>query len=144
MHDESERAALNHLIETCRDAERGFRHIAEHTADSAVKTVLLDIASQHARFAAALLPPAQRLGGASTSDGTTAGALHRTWVDLRSALIRSDPNDAVHDAEWSEHVSLGAYEHALHGMLPPTTRDLVEAQYAELQKTAARLRDLEG
>ena len=30
MADRSERAVLNHLIETCKDAERGFRHVAEH------------------------------------------------------------------------------------------------------------------
>jgi len=29
MTDRTERAVLNHLIETCKDAERGFRHVAE-------------------------------------------------------------------------------------------------------------------
>ena len=58
MTDRSERAVLNHLIETCKDAERGFRHVAEHATDPAVKSLFLDIASQRARFAADLLPHA--------------------------------------------------------------------------------------
>ncbi len=144
MTDRSERAVLNHLIETCKDAERGFRHVAEHAADPAVKSLFLDIASQRAKFAADLLPHAQRLGGANAHEGTTAGALHCTWIDLRSAISRGEPIAAVHEAERGEHFSRGVYQNALDGLLPPTARELVENQYAELWKTAVRLRELEA
>jgi uncharacterized protein (TIGR02284 family) len=144
MTDRTERAVLNHLIETCKDAERGFRHVAGHATDPVLKGFFLDIASQRAQFAADLLPHAQRLGGAAAHDGTTAGALHRTWIDLRSAISRGDPVAAIHEAERGEHFSRGVYQEALDGMLPPITRQLVEAQYAELHKTADRLRELEA
>jgi hypothetical protein len=36
------------------------------------------------------------------------------------------------------------YKDALEGMLPPTVRDVVESQYAEVQKTGDRLRSLDG
>ena len=144
MTDRSERAVLNHLIETCKDAERGFRHVAEHATDPALKALFLDIASQRARFAADLLPHAQRLGGANAHDGTAVGTLHRTWIDLRSAISRGDPVAAIHEAERGEHFSRGVYRNALDGMLPPTARELVEAQYAELYRTADRLRELEA
>jgi uncharacterized protein (TIGR02284 family) len=144
MTDRSERAVLNHLIETCKDAERGFRHVAEHASDPALKSLFLDIASQRARFAADLLPHAQRLGGANAHEGTNAGVLHRTWIDLRSAISRGDPVAAIHEAERGEHFSRGVYKNALDGILPPTARELVENQYAELQKTAEHLRQLEA
>ena len=144
MTDRSERAVLNHLIETCKDAERGFSHIAEQTTNPTMKSLFLDLASQRARFAADLLPHAQRLGGASTHEGTTAGTLHRTWMDLRSAISRGDPVAAIHEAERGEHFSRGVYEDALGGILPPTARELVENQYAELRKTAERLRELDA
>ena len=143
MTDRSERAVLNHLIETCKDAERGFRHVAEHATDPAVKSLFLDIASQRARFAADLLPYAQRLGGAAAHEGTAAGALHRTWIDLRSAIFRNDSRAIVHEAERGETFSRGVFENALEGILPPTAREVVEAQYAELRKTAERLHELE-
>ena len=143
MTDRSERAVLNHLIETCKDAERGFRHVAEYATDPAVKSLFLDIASQRAKFAADLLPHAQRLGGAREAEGTTAGALHRTWMDLRHALSGDDQKAVIHEAERGEHFSLGIYKDALEGMLPPTVRDVVESQYAEVQKTGDRLRALE-
>jgi uncharacterized protein (TIGR02284 family) len=144
MADRSERAVLNHLIETCKDAERGFRHVAEHAADPVMKTLFLDIASQRARFASDLVPFAQRLGGANTHDGTAAGVLHRTWMDLRSAISRNDSAAIVHEAERGETFSRGVYKTALEGMLPPTARELVESQYAELERTALRLRELEA
>ena len=144
MTDRSERAVLNHLIETCKDAERGFRHVAEHATDPAVKSLFLDIASQRERFAAELLPFAQRLGGANAHEGTAGGALHRTWIDLRSAIFRGDPVAVVHEAERGEHFSRGVYQNALDSMLPPTARELVESQYAELRKTADRLHELEA
>jgi uncharacterized protein (TIGR02284 family) len=144
MTDRSERAVLNHLIETCKDAERGFRHVAEHATNPTVKSLFLDIASQRERFAAALLPHAQRLGGANAGDGTAAGALHRTWIDLRNAIFRGDGEAVLHEAERGESFSRGVYSNALDGILPPTARELVESQYVELQRTATRLRDLEA
>jgi uncharacterized protein (TIGR02284 family) len=69
--------------------------------------------------------------------------LHRTWIDLRTAISRDDPIAAIHEAERGEHFSRGVYENALDGLLPPTARELVEMQYAELRRTADRLRGLE-
>jgi uncharacterized protein (TIGR02284 family) len=143
MTDHSERAVLNHLIETCKDAERGFRHVAEHVTDPYVKALFLDIASQRERFAADLLPHTQRLGGANAGDGTAVGALHRTWIDLRSAVFRGDPAGIVHEAARGERFSRSVYEGALAGVLPPTARAVVERQYAELRRTAKRLRELD-
>ena len=143
MTDRSERAVLNHLIETCKDAERGFRHVAEYATDQATKSLFLDIASQRAHFAADLLPHAQRLGGAREAEGTTAGALHRTWIDLRSALSKGRRDAIVGEAERGEHFSLGVYRDALDGMLPPTVREIVEQQYQEIVSTGLRLRALE-
>jgi uncharacterized protein (TIGR02284 family) len=144
MTDRSERAVLNHLIETCKDAERGFRHVAGYASDPTVKTLFLDLATQRARFAADLLPHAQRLGGANETEGTTAGALHRSWIDLRTALSRNNPAAIVREAERGEHFSLDVYRDALQGMLPPTVREVVESQFAEIQSTGTRLRALES
>ena len=144
MTDRSERAVLNHLIETCKDAERGFRHVAEHAQDPVMKSLFLDIASQRAGFAADLLPFAQRLGGADAHEGTAGGKLHRTWIDLRGAISRNDPAAVLFEAERGESFSRGVYKEALDGLLPPTSRELVESQYVELQKTADRLKDLEA
>lgn len=139
----TERSVLNHLIETCKDGERGFRKAAEHVQDPAAKQVFLEIAAQRARFAAALLPHAQRLGGAADAEGTAAGALHRGWMEVRDALTAHHVQAMVQEAARGEQAALRAYKDALDGMLPPTVRDVVEQQYADVQQAYARLQDLD-
>jgi uncharacterized protein (TIGR02284 family) len=139
MNDHDERWVLNRLIEMCRDEELSLRYAADHVRDQTVRTLLVELASQRARFAADLLPHAQRLGGAGTADGTTRGALHRRWMTLKTALGRSSDRAMITEAEHSEAVALGAYENALADMLPPTTRDLVERQCAEIRMAHHRV-----
>ena len=112
MTDRSERAVLNHLIETCKDAERGFRHVAEHAADPALKSLFLDIASQRERFAADLLPHAQRLGGANAHDGRPAGvpihvAGHRACGSPGSVPAECDAGNGGYDRPCSRPTYTG-------------------------------------
>ena len=77
MPDRTERGTLNHLIETCRDGERGFRYAANHVHTADVKELFLEVAGEREQFAAELLPYAQRLGGHEEGEGTIAASLHR-------------------------------------------------------------------
>ena len=87
MAERTERAVLNHLIETCRDAERGLRLAADEVKSNELKRLFLRLAEQRQAFANELLPHAQRLGGASVSDGTAAAALHRAWIQVKARLF---------------------------------------------------------
>jgi len=142
MGERTERSVLNHLIDRCRDGERGFRYAANHVSNTSVKAFFTEIASQRERFAADLLPHAQRLGGATESDGTTAGALHRGWMTVKDALTGHDDEAIIREAERGENAALVVYKDALEGMLPPTARDLVEQQYAEIRQAHDRIRTL--
>ena len=142
MADHSQRWVLNHLIEMCRDEELALRHAAGHVQDPSAKTLLVELASQRAKFAADLLPYAQRLGGAEPADGTTRGALLRRWMAVRDALIGHSDRRAIAEAEHFEDVTLGTYEEALNDMLPPTARDVIERQSSEIRLTHDRVRTL--
>jgi uncharacterized protein (TIGR02284 family) len=136
----AERAVLNHLIETCRDAERGFRTAAEHVNGAQLRTLFLNLADQRRQFAAALLPHAQRLGGAHVADGTTAAAVHRAWIHLK-ASIAVDPNRAVlTEAARGEHFAIATYDEAIQDILPPDARDLIEEQDLDVRAAAGEIR----
>jgi uncharacterized protein (TIGR02284 family) len=139
MADRTEREVLNQLIETCRDGELGFRTAAEHVGDASLRTLLLEMADERARCAAELLPHAQRLGGAATHDGTSMGALHRRWIDLKSSLKRNDDRAILVEVTRGDKATVHAYKDAVEGSLPPDTRDVVEQQYALLQKEHDRI-----
>ena len=138
MAERTERVVLNHLIETCTDAARGFRSAADHVKDPSLKTEFTNIAEQRERFATDLLPHAQRLGGAAASDGTTAAAVHRGWIDL-VAKLRHDDRAIVAEAARGDSVTLHVFKDAVEGMLPHDARDLVERQYADVGAAHARM-----
>ena len=138
MAERTERAVLNHLIETCTDAARGFRGAAEHVKAPGLKAMFTDIAAQREQFAADLLPHAQRLGGSAAADGTTAAAVHRGWIDL-IAKLRHDDRAIVAEAARGDGVTMHVFRDAVNGMLPPDARELVERQSADVSAAHARL-----
>jgi uncharacterized protein (TIGR02284 family) len=134
----SERGVMNHLIETCTDAARGFRAAAEHVKDAEMKAVFAEIAAERERFAAALLPHAQRLGGDAAADGTTAGAIHRGWIDLVSVLRHND-RAILTEAARGDLLTMSIFKDAVNGLLPPEARQLVEQQYTDIRMGHARV-----
>ena len=143
MAESGPRTVLNHLIETCRDAEKGFRHAADIVADPSLKSVFTNFADRRAQFASDLLPQAQRLGGAADADGTTGASMHRHWMDLRNALSGHDDSAVLVEVKRGDHVTLLAFKAAVDGALPGTVRDLIEQQYAEVREAHERIEGLE-
>ena len=127
----AERTALNHLIETCTDAARGFRSAAAHVRDERLKAFFERVADERERFAGELLPQAQRLGGDAPADGTRGAVLHRGWLDLRSRLTHDD-RAVIAEVQRGDDVTLHIFKDALEGMLPPQARELVEEQYVAM------------
>jgi uncharacterized protein (TIGR02284 family) len=128
MAERTERAVLNHLIETCRDAERGLLLAAESVSSRELRRLFLRLAEQRRDFANELLPYAQRLGGPSVADGTPAAAIHRAWIQVKARLA-SDPDRAVlAEAARGERYAVRAYGDAIAEALPPSAREIVEGQ----------------
>jgi uncharacterized protein (TIGR02284 family) len=140
MADHDERWVLNHLIEICRDEELALRYAADHVKDPSVKALFVELASQRVQFAADLSPHAARLGGGQATDGTTRGALHRGWMAMKAALIGVGDKEMIAEAEHVEDLALATYVTALDDMLPPTARDLIERQCAEIRLAHDRVR----
>ncbi len=140
MAERSEHVLLNHLVETCRDGEHGFRHAAAQVKDPGVKALLLELAEQRARFASELLPHAQRLGGDAPQDGTRAAALHRSWMNLKGMLSGHSDAAIVTEAERGDSYTVSAYQEAVASMLPPESRDLIEGQFAAVRQAFDKLR----
>lgn len=134
MAERTEREVLNMLIETCKDGAMGFKTAAEHVDNPELRAMFLNLAEERDRFAAELLPYAQRLGGAAASEGTNIGAIHRKWIDLKSALVRHDDHALVIEASRGDRATVHAYKDAIEGMLPPEARDVIERQF-EVFKT---------
>jgi uncharacterized protein (TIGR02284 family) len=143
MIDRSEHAVLNHLIESCRDGERGFRLAADLVKNPKLKELFTQMAAQRAAFAKELLPHAQRFGGNPPADSTALGALHRGWMALEGKIIHED-HVIVAEAEQGSGKTLDLYYNAVNGMLAPEVREVVERQFREMKEMDARIPVREG
>jgi uncharacterized protein (TIGR02284 family) len=86
--------ALEKLISVCRDGQNGYRDGAEHAKDPQLKKFLSQVSLERAKFAGDLESEAVRWGKADVDrSGSTLGAIHRGWTDLKANLGGGD--DAI-------------------------------------------------
>ncbi len=142
MAERTEREVLEHLVEICRDGERGFRAAAEYVDTPQLKGLFTELADQRRTFVRDLEPHLNRLGGSTLSSGTRAGAVHRGWMNVKAHVPAHHDQTIVAEAERGEHAAIKAYDDALNGMLPPTVIGVIETQREEMRATQKRIRDL--
>lgn len=122
-------SCLNGLIETCKDGQEGFREAAEAVDSSEAKTFFGECSQQRAKFVGELQALVRGLGGDPENSGSTLGAIHRGWIDLKAAIAGNDEHSVLVECERGEDSAKKAYKDALEKGLPADIRSTVEAQY---------------
>jgi uncharacterized protein (TIGR02284 family) len=135
-------ATLNDLIETSKDGEAGFRTCADGVKSAQLKQIFNEAAERCAEGAAQLQAKVRELGGDPDRSGSTSGALHRAWVDIRSTITGMDEAAVLAECERGEDVAKRTYEAALKKDLPADVRSMVERQYEGVKRNHDRVRDL--
>ena len=133
---------LNHLIQISRDGERGFRECAEGVRSEELKELFGRAAERCEDAVAQLSREVRVLGGDPANSPTLSGALHRRWVDLKSAITGMDDGAVLAECERGEDVAKEAYRRALESDLPPRLRSLIERQYRGVVEHHDRFRTL--
>jgi uncharacterized protein (TIGR02284 family) len=139
-------AALNDLIETCKDAEQGFRTAAERAGkdwNPEFRTLLNVLAQQRARFAAELQNEVLHRGGDPAKSGHVSTGFQRGWMNLNLLLVGSSEPSIIAECESSELAAMKNYETALKTNLPSDLFSIVQDQYAEIKLAHNRLKALE-
>lgn len=125
---------LNDLLESSRDGEYGFNACAEHANSQQLKNVFERHARECSAAAVELEHEIRRLGGEPASGGTMAGALHRGWVSVKTALTIRDDKAVLEECERGEDAAVARYRKALKNGLPAQVRTLVERQAQGAQR----------
>lgn len=126
---------LNDVLESARDGEYGFNACAEHCDSQELKTLFLRHARECAAAGGELEQEIRRLGGEPASGGSMAGALHRGWVSVKSALSTRDDKAVLEECERGEDAAVARYRKALKsGGLPANVRSLLERQLQGAQR----------
>ncbi len=136
-------STLNNLIETCKDGQEGFQQAAEGVKNSELKTLFGTYAQQRAGFAGELQTEVRNLGGDPEKTSSTAGALHRGWINIKSAITGQDESAIIAECERGEDSAVSNYQDAIKGELPANIREVVERQFAQVKQAHDRIRSLE-
>jgi len=136
-------ACLNDLVETCRDAEKGFRSAAEHVRDENLKAYFQRISYQRAQFASELQAEVRQLRDKTTTNGgNVSGMFYRGWMNIRAAVMGGD-DSIISECEWGEDAALRNYERVLKQNLPPNVLPVVKHQYSQIKEVHNRIRNME-
>lgn len=134
---------IENLIETLRDGQQGFKEAAESVKDPQLKSLFSEYSQQRARFLAELRNNVQSPDERETKvSGSAAGALHRGWINLKSAVTKGDDHSVLAECERGEDSAVEEYQKALNDGLSAPVREIVSRQYTQIKATHDRIRDL--
>lgn len=142
MDNERIVSMLNSLIEISRDGANGFRTCKDDADDEALKTYFQNRAQSCEEAVRILSAEVRRYGGNPETSGSAAGALHRTWVDLKTAMTSQDNLAVLEECERGEAAAVVAYENALREEMPGDLRALLDQQYEGAKRNHDRVRQL--
>ena len=135
-------ATLNGLIETCKDGQDGFKEAAEGVERSDLKSLFYEFSQQRSQFAGELQSLVQSLGGDPENSGSVAAALHRGWINIKSAVTGKDEAAILNECERGEDSAKNAYKSALEEALPANVAETVQTQYVSVQAAHDRIKAL--
>ena len=133
-------STINGLIETLKDGQEGFRQAAEAVKDSQLKSLFSEYSLQRSQFAGEL--QSSCLGESEPEDSSsTAGAMHRAWINLKSAVTSGDDHAILAECERGEDSAVDEYKKAMRGF-GVAIRETISRQYDDVKIAHDRIRKL--
>lgn len=138
-----ETTVLNNLIETLKDGQEGFKQAAEGVSNPKLKSLFRNYSDQRSRFAIALQSATRRQGETEPETSSSAvGALHRGWINLKSAITGGDEHAILAECERGEDSAVEEYKKALADGLSPSAKELVSNQFTEIKAAHDQVKSL--
>jgi uncharacterized protein (TIGR02284 family) len=137
-------STINGLIETLKDGQQGFREASEAVKDSKLKSLFSEYSLQRAKFAGELQNEAITLGDHNPEDSSsTAGAMHRAWINLKSAITSGDDHAVLAECERGEDSAVNEYKKAMEDEdLSAPIRETISRQFTDLKNAHDRIKAL--
>jgi uncharacterized protein (TIGR02284 family) len=129
-------STLNSLIETLKDGQEGFRQASEGVKDSQLKSLFNEYSLQRAKFAGELQNQVIQLGEPEPEKtSSTAGAMHRAWINIKAAITSQDDHAILAECERGEDSAVAEYKKAVSedSRLSAPLREIVSRQYTDVK-----------
>ncbi|MNX43935.1 hypothetical protein D3C86_744060 [compost metagenome] len=133
---------LEGLISILEDGKLGYTDAAEHVENPAMKTDFLEYARERALFIVELQNQINKLGKSTdTSGGGPLGALHRAWIDIKSAFTGGETEAIINACITGEEAAIEKYKKALEeNHLEHDQIYIVSKQLNSIQNTLSQIK----
>ena len=141
-HSEEVQTCLHQITQLNLDSRDGFQEAADEVDDPNLRRLFEGLARERADQAAELQALVSMEGGQPVEDGSFLASLHRTWMQIRKAIVSNDTHAILSEAERGEDHIKEAYEDLL-----PRTNDsrlvpVLDRQYRQVVAAHDRIRNL--
>lgn len=135
---------LQELLEKNYDAEKGFTKAMTNAENPRLKSFLKHQAAQRSRFTNELTQEIRNLNEEPKDSGSFTGDLHRTWIDIKSAVSGNEDEAVLEECIRGEKASWDEYTNKLKNEnFPPNIASVVQKQATEIQNTLSKVKTLE-
>ncbi|SHM48158.1 ferritin-like domain-containing protein [Flavobacterium chilense] len=133
---------LEGLISILEDGKLGYTNAAEHIENLSMKADFLEYARERALFIVELQDEINKLGKSTdTSGGGPLGALHRTWIDIKSSFTGGDTQAIINACVTGEEAAVEKYKKALEdNNLEHNQIFIVSKQLNSIQNTLSQIK----
>ncbi|MCP9235655.1 PA2169 family four-helix-bundle protein [Lewinella sp. JB7] len=134
---------LNRLITTLYDGENGYKEAAEEVDSVSLATKFRELSQQRYNFGHEIKPFITRLGGEVDKGGSTGAALHRAWIDIKSALSTQDEAAVLKECIRGDESAIETYRDvAGDTALSADARQVLQRHLQTFERTVSELKQL--
>ena len=119
---------LNDIIVKNYDAAKGFKNASTNIELQELKEVFLKCSIQRNKFAGELQQEIRNLGGEPKHESSAISAMHRAWMDVKSA-VSSDEEEAILGAcVTGEEAAVKEYDELIDQNIPSNIKEIIQVQ----------------
>jgi len=145
MQNEKTVSVLNDLLNITNDRIEGFSKVEDKVWDtySPLKSDYDEMVNQSQTLKAELMSLITERGGDPDNTTSTAGAIHRAWIDLKNSFSGDKAESTLENVVFGEEAAIDAYQDALDsGDLCPESSRVVSDQLHHLKSSYSKFSNL--
>lgn len=131
---------LNGVITKNYDSSKGYATACENVDSPELKQVFRACSNQRMEFANSLQNEVRKLGGEPSHESSTLGAIHRGWIDVKSALSSDKGASVLEACETGEKTAVKEYDDLMEKNLPSNVSAIIRNQRNEVNDTLQQIK----
>ncbi|MDB5224295.1 MAG: hypothetical protein JWN83_2962 [Chitinophagaceae bacterium] len=134
---------LNHLIAIANDGKYGYENAAQDINDVTLQQMFRQYSLERVRYVEELKREVSKSGGSPDKGGGPLGALHRTWMDIKSTITSGDREAILKTCITGEEAAIKAYTEAMEDEnITGNTKPIISHQLSGIQFALNSIRSL--